>query len=133
MSHNKYWVEFERGLKEHRAHLPWEWRSHFFFIKRFLGRLINGYHKSDIWDLDKTLTAFIPDKVEAYTIWQCEHGKHLPDKFKADPAAWTEILRKIERAWVIIRDVYFEEDEGLIKEVEEGMALFGRYFNELHG
>lgn len=125
MSSNSYWREFEDGSLEKRGVV--------FHVRRFVSRVIHGYHKSDIWDLNKTLIAFVPDRVEAYTTWQCEHGKHLPEEFMSDPAAWAEVLRKIERAWVLLRDWHIEGNEDQIKEVEEGMALFGRYFNELHG
>lgn len=101
-----------------------------FHIERFFTRLIHGYHKSDIWDLSETLRWDISNKVILYTTWQCEHGRYLPKEFHGDPAAWAEVLRKIELAWTRVRDNGIEGNEA---QVEEGMALFGKYFNELHG
>ena len=125
MSSNQHWVDFEDGF--------WGNRGIVFQVERFFARLLNGYHKSDIWSLNRRLREVVPDMVVTYTTWQCEHGKHLPKEFETDPAAWAEILRKIERAWMLLRGWHPERDENLRKEIEEGMALFGKYFNELHG
>lgn len=125
MSSNTYWRAFEEGADSYRGAM--------FYVKRFIVRLFYGYHESDIWNLHDTLRESVPDQVILYTEWQCEHGRHLPREFANDPAAWAEILRKMGRAWMLLRDGYPRTDDDLQAEVDEGMVLFGRWFEELHG
>lgn len=83
--------------------------------------------------------------VDYYADWYAERGITLPAGFEQDPTGWTEVLRKIQRAFVLVSDEEslggeickalgsgrLNDVEKLEKEIQEGFELFGKYLNLL--
>ena len=89
--------------------------------------------------------------VKDYAEWYADHGIYLPEEFSHDPSQWTEVLRKISRAfelrfdeikgegelfearnrWAEFGEVDAEKLKELEQEVQEGFELFGKYLNVL--
>ena len=69
--------------------------------------------------------------VSDYVDWYAERGLYLPETFASDPAAWTGILRKIQRAFDLAQTKEYRKNEVYKGEMEEGFHLFGKYFLEL--
>lgn len=87
------------------------------------------------------------DAIDDYATWYSEHGLFLPPDFVTDPGTWTIILSKMQRAFKLLNDESYEEGElwdakhkwdnfgekdnqkikELEKEIQEGLALFGKY------
>jgi hypothetical protein len=73
----------------------------------------------------------IGPEVSDYVDWYAERGLYLPRDYQTDPAAWTNILRKMQRAFDIASKKEYVEDESLEQEMQEGFELFGKYFYHL--
>lgn len=69
--------------------------------------------------------------VTGYVDWYAEKGLYLPKEFETDPSSWTNILRKIQRAFDLANTEGYEETPALKEEMEEGFVLFGKYFREM--
>ena len=140
---NQHWEQFEAGQK-HKRPVRWLWQ-----------RLTRGYDDRDVYDLDEALVRFAYPRLKHFITWQCDHGMSCPPSL--DPAAWLEVLRKIEKAFDIQAgrlglygleetkaptpaewteesyqkwlDTINEED----KQIKEGIELFGKYLLDLFG
>lgn len=74
---------------------------------------------------------YLHSMISEYVDWYCEKGLYLPEEFRMDPATWTDILRKIQRAFDLAHTREYIGDVGLKAEMKEGFELFGKYFLEL--
>lgn len=110
--------------------------------------LFNKEKKSkarDISDIRRaTITTLCPI-IDTYVDWYAEHGITLPEEFAQDPTSWTNILRKIQRAFVLAEDDLNDVGEmqkylkvnrddivaKLLDEQQEGFELFGKYLDVL--
>lgn len=105
----------------------------------------NKVKARDIADIRRiTITTLCP-VVDDYCDWYAEHGITLPEEFSQDPTTWTNILRKIQRAFVLAEDSLNNVGEihdaqkrdrddlvtKLLSEQQEGFELFGKYLNVL--
>ena len=119
-------------IKNFPLELKWDYQN-----------FVRGYSDRDVWNL----SSFVLNKVRAplkeFVQHQAEEGMILPNEFATDPAAWLEILQKIEfsidHAWKEeneldynpIRNMGIEEKEEFYKKVDEGFLLFGKYLRDL--
>lgn len=107
--------------------------------------------KSSIKDKLRDIRGFTVSKigplVDAYTEWYAENGLALPPEYATDPSAWTEVLRKMQRAFMLLQtqntpgselyeaahkwDAFNERDADEIslleQEIKDGLAAFGKY------
>lgn len=87
------------------------------------------------------------EPLDEYIDWACEQGIYLPPGYETDPTGWNEALRKMQRAFRMLHEEQMEEGElykaknewkqfaeqdvdsikALEKEIQEGLALFGKY------
>lgn len=81
-------------------------------------------------DIDEVIETLHP-LITEYVDWYAERGLYLPENFKSDPSAWTNILRKIQRAFDIALTKEYSKRDDLESEMKEGFELFGKYFIEL--
>lgn len=126
MADQSHWVDFEsrKHAYQYNAPGPLTWL-------RFLWqRITRGYDDRDIWSLSARATTMLAPRIKHYVTWQAEHGRHVPSEFEDDPAAWLEVLRKIERAFDLLDDPDYPLHGGET-EVKEGLALFGTYYQDL--
>lgn len=112
-------------------------------VKWKLQRITRGYSDSDLWSLDHFLVEKIRTPLKAFVKMECESGMTLPSDFSTDPAAWLEVLQKMEYAFdsVWLEDHDFDNrkqrnmnSDQLVeheKKVQEGFELFGKYFRSL--
>ena len=114
-------------------------------IKRIFGRWQDEPRNVRGDDLRTIIIDKITDDIIEYTYWYAENGVYFPDEFAQDPSAWTEVLRKIQRAFRLavmeigsdgeIMKAQFlgnqEEVKKLIGGMQEGLELFGKYLNVL--
>lgn len=138
MGMNKHWEAFEAGMTKKKP-LKWLWQ-----------RVTRGYDDRDIYDLDDSLIRLIYPRLKHFVTWQTEHGMSCAQDL--DPAAWLEVLRKMERAFDILheRSINPEKDppdpedkvcwdkwvltiQNEDNEIKEGLTLFGKYLQELFG
>lgn len=99
----------------------------------------------DVRNIRRYTTETIQPIVDFYADWYAEKGVTLPRGFEQDPSGWTEVLRKIQRAFILASnedmpdgEVYkavasgkLNEVEKLEGEIQEGFELFGKYLNSL--
>lgn len=90
-------------------------------------RSLGWRYATSIDDIIEILKPYINDYVD----WYAERGLYLPEEFKSDPAAWTNKLRKIQRAFDLVEKKEYKDNVKLKEEVDEGLQLFGKYFLEL--
>lgn len=128
MADQSHWEEFEKRRSNYRV------RGHSLFEEaRFLyQRLTRGYDDRDVWDVSEGLTRFLRPRLKAYIKWQSEHGMHVPQDFQKDPAAWLNVLSKIDFALDIIDKGDYRR-EGSEADVQNGLALLGKYYRDLWG
>lgn len=114
-------------------------------IKRIFGRWQDEPRNVRGDDLRTIIIDKITDDIIEYTDWYAENGVYLPDEFAQDPSAWTEVLRKIQRAFRLAVMEFGsdgeimkaqilgnqEEVKKLIGGMQEGFELFGKYLNVL--
>jgi hypothetical protein len=106
-------------------------------LKWKLQRLFRGYSDSDLWDVGSFTVEKLQPIIKEYVTYESEHGHSLPTEFESDPAAWLMIMKKIEYAF----DSLWNENQGKpyksdtpesakihYDNVDEGCALFGKYF-----
>lgn len=130
MADQSHWDTFERRQAN------WCWKKSLVSrIRHLWQRLSRGYDDTEVWNLDDALTALIQPRLKCYVTWQTEHGSATPDEFAKDPAAWLEVLRKMERAFDLLVDSRssLTDTPEAQQEIEEGLALFGRYYRGLWG
>lgn len=84
--------------------------------------------------------------VDEYVDWYCDHGISLPQAYELDPSGWTEVLRKIQRAFELkatekeegselmlaIREGNQERLDTLYGEIKTGFSLFGKHLPDLY-
>lgn len=133
MGMNRHWEKFEAGRDSFKP-LKWLWQH-----------VTRGYTDLEVYDLDETIVLFTYPRLKHYIEWQCEHGSSCPPDL--DPAAWLNVLRKIEAAFdlqyerIINPETHDSENYGRWIEriqqedvvINEGMTLFGKYLIELYG
>lgn len=92
--------------------------------------------------LNKTIIINLRDSIKDYVNYEAEHGMLLPKEFKADPAAWLNVLRSIEYSFDELYEEYSEdyfldkmsqEDRAKREEkIQKGLELFGKYLRDLN-
>lgn len=99
----------------------------------------------EIVDIKKKAIETLCPIIDDYVDWYCEEGITLPEEFAQDPTTWTNILRKIQRAFILAEDnlnsvgeiqQYLKVNRDdivakLLDEQQEGFELFGKYLNVL--
>jgi len=123
----------------------------FYDIKWFFQRKIRGYDDPDIFDMDRHLTKFILPRIKEFRKMietNCsgvptlilEYNEKGKAKYSTDEGMkrWISILKKIELAFILMHeenngeDVYLkksvEEISEDYKKIEEGLELFGKYY-----
>lgn len=102
-----------------------------------------GYADRDVWGLNNYIINKVRAPLKEFVRYQAEEGFSLPNEFETDPAAWLEILQKIEFAfnheWSLINETNYRpyhnltEDErnNHTKRVNEGFELFGKHLRAL--
>jgi hypothetical protein len=96
-------------------------------IKEYLQRSLGWRYQISTEDIIESLHEPITD----YVNWYAERGLYLPEEYKTDPGAWTDVLRKIQRSFELAHKKDYKKDEVLKKEMQEGFELFGKYFLDL--
>lgn len=94
-----------------------KWRTHEIF------------DDSELWSLDRTLADFIYPRL--VKLKEVKHG--YPSEL-ADEHEWNAIMDKMIKAFhIIVNDENYPSgyDRELQKEIEEGLMLFGKYFQSL--
>ena len=93
---------------------------------------------------DMVMDAVYPN-ISIYADWYAENGVYLPTEFEFDPSGWTEVLRKIQRAFTLYAtrqgsggelmkaSILGSADDvhKLEAEILEGFILFGKYLTVL--
>ena len=112
--------------------LRWDWQ-----------RFIRGYADPDVWNLNSYLISKIHGPLKEFVLNQVESGMSLPEQFATDPAAWLEVLQKIEfsvnHAWkdehqldyYPTKNMGIDEKEEFYKKVDEGFLLLGKHLRDL--
>jgi hypothetical protein len=120
-----YVEDFPREFK-------WEWQ-----------RLFRGYADCDVWDVGSFIINKIHAPLKEFARREEEEGMSLPAEFETDPAAWLEIVKKIEfsidHAWKEENDMDYyptknmgiDEEREFYEHVDEGFLLFGKYLRNL--
>lgn len=105
----------------------------------------NKNSSRDIADIRRKTIETLYPIIDVYADWYAEHGITLPEEFAQDPTTWTNILRKIQRAFDLsangnlpggeIDKVRKVNRDDLVRikeeEVQEGFELFGKYLQVL--
>lgn len=120
-------VEWLKFTFRHWRNFQWVWQ-----------RITRGYSDSDLWDFDTYVTSRIRNAFKAFVRYQETQGMSTPEEFESDPAAWLTILQKIEKAFDLHHfetndPVGFYEmytDDTASKQIDEGLALFGKYYQD---
>lgn len=103
-------------------------------------------NRGDPWNIRDYVIKNTYPLIHEYYQWYLEHGLHLPETLAQDPTEWTEILRKMDRAFSLY--LTRDDEDGLWQdakrshrdnelwpkyeaEMQEGFALFGKYLKEL--
>lgn len=110
-----------------------------FLLRMKFQKLKRGFSDEEVWNFN----SFIIDKAykpfKEFYRYQSEEGKSLPAEFETDPAAWLEILGKvnfaIEHEWREANDPDFHpyknfnevERKDYNERLDEGFMLFGKY------
>lgn len=99
---------------------------------------INFTTKEGVHNLPTYIVSRVADKVDRFVDLYCEYGFYVPEDLATDPGEWTNILRKIQEAFRLF-ELFTDgtlnpksmDHAGLHQEMEEGFALFGKYFLHL--
>ena len=117
---------------------------HMSILPKFLKKLFSDPELETVRDI---AVARIFDAVNDYSTWYSEKGLFLFPDYAFDPSTWTNVLFKMQRAFRLLHDELYEEGElwdakhkwdnfgekdskkieELEKEIQEGLALFGKY------
>lgn len=111
-------------------------------VKNWLTRIIRGYSDVDKMNVNNFAVEMLYPCIDAFVEHSVQHGMYLPLKYKRDPAAWSEVLRKIQRAFYLSYTKFdkdsayestFEREklDTLDKAVQEGFELFGEHLQDL--
>ncbi len=100
-------------------------------IKWFFQRLFRGYSDHDMWNLSFFMVKKLSDPIDAFVEYEVEMGRRLPKDFSTDPAAWLEVLRKIQLAFRELSKRDRQHYDNVSDQVKEGLALFGKYFIDM--
>ena len=120
-------------------------RSLYIRIKWFLQSVFCGYNDRDVWSVKDFIIKKISKPVSDFVEYQTNCGRGLPAEFSKDPAAWLEILRKIQFSFENISKEFSGDIEysdmmiGMTPEehvkhserIQEGFELFGKYLLDL--
>lgn len=103
------------------------------FIQKLL-RINKGYSDKDLWDLDSTLSYYILPRLIGF---KKVNVNSYPAKFKSIEA-WHKVLDKMIWSFQYITDGRFLDKEESLekmakdsKKCQEGLDLFGKYFQDL--
>lgn len=123
MSDQSHWVAFEQAknkymneeefiakLKSDTEKWWWPFVSGYYAVERFVfgiprhigwwfQRRTRGFDDRDVWGLDAAIVEFVYPRLKMFNTWQKEHGNGTPMEFATDPAAWLEVLNKMEKAF----------------------------------
>ncbi len=104
-----------------------------------------AYTDSDVFNIrDYTIRTLHPI-IDEYVDWYAEHGVSLPEAFALDPAGWTEVLRKIQKAFFLAATEHDEDspiafskkhghEEALVeyrREIQAAFSLFGKHLDDI--
>lgn len=114
------------------------------FWKKDKKSMFADFEADDVKNIRKYVVSALAPIVDYYADWYAERGVTLPAEFEQDPTSWTEVLRKIQRAFVLSNNDSLSGEmnkaigagklndvEKLEKEIQEGFELFGKYLNLL--
>lgn len=91
---------------------------------RYYGqRLTRGWDDSDLWNLDATISEFVLPRLKRFKAYQHSHPPYMTKE------EWDEVLDQMILAFEnnLIDFPSREQD----KQVEEGLALFAKYYVHL--
>lgn len=103
----------------------------------------------DTAEMTESWVSPLAPRIDEYVDWYAENGLYLPKEYAQRPSDWTEVLRKIQRAFNLMaqtkRTARQELDNAitkkkagdesefntLVRDVDEGLALFGKHTLDL--
>lgn len=85
-------------------------------------RIERGFDASELWSLDYNIARFIVPRLKAFKEETCGFPASLSEK------EWDEILDKMIKAF---EDIINDKNDEKIKEIDEGLNLFNKYFLDL--
>lgn len=118
-------------------------RISFYDIKIWLQRTLRGYSDLDADDIGSFVVRKVRSPLKKYVKYEEEDGLVLPNEFQSDPAAWLEILKKIEKSfdhewredyetdYDPYKDMTQEQISDFNGKIQEGFELFGRYLRNM--
>lgn len=86
----------------------------------------NGFDASETWNLDETIARFALPRLKYFR--KNLHG--YPGSLK-NIKEWKKILKKMIKSFEYVLEDCFDLTEEQIKEKEEGLMLFAKYYNHL--
>lgn len=100
-------------------------------IKWFYQKIVYGYSDVDLWDLHSFIVKKTLPPLKAFK--EMRRYSYPPEVGSLE--AWNEILGKIlwafENSDFVYEDMEAEELQKKYDKINEGMALFGKYFQHL--
>lgn len=105
--------------------------------------------RAGVWNIRNLVIEKIGPVIDEYVDWYAENGVSLPECYALDPSGWTEVLRKIQRAFnlaSIENEDYgeFFEAKKIVDETQRmtainalqddiywGFRLYGKHLNDL--
>tara|TARA_Y100000310_G_scaffold344546_1_gene457880 strand:- start:1809 stop:2243 length:435 start_codon:yes stop_codon:yes gene_type:complete len=106
-------------------------------------RLSRGFDDTELWDLFSTIAQFIEPRLKEFVKMDkmgipgmimddedLQNDSGITDETEEKyTKKWDEILRKMHRAFeLILEDNVFSNQDPKMKEIEEGLELFAKYF-----
>lgn len=110
----------------------------------------NKPKRAGVWNIRDFVIKKIGPVVDEYAEWYADHGVSLPEAYQFDPTGWTEILRRIQRAFYLaaiekesvgeFAEAQLIQDEarrkevidGYRQEISDGFRMFGKHLNDLY-
>lgn len=110
-------------------------------LNGLLTKLFKGDEGTEVKTIRDTAVEALYYAVDDYCTWYIEQGLYLPPGYETDPSGWSEVLNQIKRAFrLLFEDMnaegeYWDAQQGvdqekvdkLEKEIQGGLALFGKY------
>lgn len=107
--------------------------------------------KKEAFNIKGYVVSRVTPLIDSYVDWYAQRGIFLPPDYATDPTGWTEVLRKIQRAFILADteddddgeihqakvkwSTFGQEDPEAIKElyneIQLGFELFGKYLMHL--
>lgn len=114
-------------------------------IKDIIHGVVCKHSPEEAFDIPAYAAKLLYPVVDEYIEWYADHGISLPEAYALDPSGWTEVLRKIQRAFYLKstendhgseimeakRTLHDDRLESLREEMQSGFYLFGKHFLEL--